>query len=113
MTAPQINEKLKEKIKEAIDCIEIPNEKGGYDSFNSVSKNSCSVLLDEIMSLIPQPEQLEVEILSRANIDDRPNRWLVKYKYATLDYFLTEQKAIDFCKRFNLKVTNEPEGGVK
>ena len=68
MTAPQINEKLKEKIKEAIDCIEIPNEKGGYDSFNSVSKNSCSVLLDKIMSLISQPEQLQVEILSRANI---------------------------------------------
>ena len=34
-----------------------------------------------------------------------------EYKYATLDYFLTEQKAIDFCKRFNLKlkVVNEEQ----
>ena len=102
MTAPQINEKLKEKIKEAIDCIEIPNEKGGYDSFNSVSKNSCSVLLDEIMSLIPQPEQLEVYI--RQYLDG--SEFYVNCCETTLPIkgFLTEKEAIDFCNKFNFKL---------
>jgi len=30
-----------------------------------------------------------------------------------LDKFYSKQEAIDFCKRHNLKVTNEPEGGIK
>jgi len=55
----------------------------------------------------PQIEPLEVEIFSRENIDDRPNRWLVKYKYAVLDYFLTENQAIDFCTKHGLKVINK------
>jgi len=100
----QTNEDLKTKLYKIMSKDLVLSAKTHIEVMNAI---------DEIMSLISQPEQLEVEILSRANIDDRPNRWLVKYKYATLDYFLTEQKAIDFCKRFNLKVTNEPEGGVK
>ena len=96
----QTNEDLKTKLYKIMSKDLVLSAKTHIEVMNAI---------DEIMSLISQPEQLEVEILSRANIDDRPNRWLVKYKYATLDYFLTEQKAIDFCKRFNLKVTNEPE----
>jgi len=98
----QTNEDLKTKLYKIMSKDLVLSAKTHIEVMNAI---------DEIMSLISQPEQLEVEILSRANIDDRPNRWLVKYKYATLDYFLTEQKAIDFCKRFNLKlkVVNEEQ----
>ena len=98
----QTNEDLKTKLYKIMSKDLVLSAKTHIEVMNAI---------DEIMSLISQPEQLEVEILSRANIDDRPNRWLVEYKYATLDYFLTEQKAIDFCKRFNLKlkVVNEEQ----
>lgn len=84
---------------------------------NSIKLSSRGMIYDgeiiplskEILTAIKQfePEPLEVEIFSRENIDDRPNRWLVKYKYAVLDYFLTENQAIDFCTLHGLKVINK------
>jgi hypothetical protein len=54
---------------------------------------------------IPQPEQLEVE-LTVGNLSDD---WMkdVEAKIRFLQYFDTKQEALDFCKRYNLKIVNE------
>lgn len=92
----QTNEELREKLFKIVTDYE-PHSDGVANS-----------TVDKIMSLIPQPEQLEVEI-QESNIGELEVCLKVKGAGEFLT-FPTKQEALDFCKRFNLKVTNEPEG---
>jgi len=90
-------EKLGEIIKKYVNHFTIAHDPNYFEKIKSIK--------NEIMSLIPQPEQLEVE-LTVGNLSDD---WMkdVEAKIRFLQYFDTKQEALDFCKRYNLKIVNE------
>lgn len=76
-----------------------------------LDKRGADIIITEFLSFIPQPEQLEVEIVALTKYtDDSKDNFFILFKNSSFecsDYFKTKQEALDFCKRFNLKVTNE------
>lgn len=88
----QTNEELREKIHNLL------------GEHNIVFSQN---FIDDLYALIPQPEQLEVEI-QESNIGELEVCLKVKGAGEFLT-FPTKQEALDFCKRFNLKVVNESE----
>lgn len=92
----QTNEELREKIHNLL------------GEHNIVFSQN---FIDDLYALIPQPEQLEVEIvaLTKYQNNSRDNFFLMfkNSEFEHSGYFKTKQEALDFCKRFNLKVINE------
>ena len=62
---------------------------------------------------IPQPEQFKVEIVEHPIVGARTILYEIKsvgnQNINFLDKFYLKQEALDFCKRFNLKVVNESD----
>jgi hypothetical protein len=104
----QTNEELKTKLYKIMSKDLVLSAKTHIEVMNAIN---------EIMSLIPQHEQLEVEIVSLTKFTENSrDNFFILFKNSSFecsDYFKTKQEALDFCKRFNLKVTNEPEGKGK
>lgn len=94
----QANEELREKINEKFFEFRMLE----YNFNNSAHRDG---LIDEIVSLIPQPEQLEVWIRQ----DKFAGLYSVLYGHSCLFENYLEQPCLDFCKRFNLKVVNESD----
>lgn len=79
-----------------------------FEHYEDVEQSHIDKMVNEILSLIPQPEQLEVEIQECDGVFRVvfiPN---TSYE-TTLNDSKSKQEALDFCKRFNLKVINEKE----
>lgn len=107
MTAPQTNEEIKNKLyKVFLDFMESHEE--FLESKELPRTFSISYWEDKIMSIISdykgeivKYEQLECEILQPDWMDGFYDIQI------TMPVFNSKKEALDFCKRFNLKVVNE------
>lgn len=93
----QTNEELREKAKQII---------LSFQRRGKLQDGYIEQYTNEIMSLIPQPEQLECEIEDCLLPDPYRNGKAILMRQL-IYYFENKQEALDFCKRFNLKVVNE------
>lgn len=100
----QTNEELWDKIYQIVCASQLRALMNGI-----ADQNHADAMTDEIMSLIPQPEQLEV-VINKSGSSNYYFVNLAENVFLVIKRFKTKQEALDFCKRFNLKVTNEPEG---
>lgn len=107
----QINEELIKAFKNHLDYYKDLKDKWEFlktpeDRAFHAGKTQGMLLGLEVIDRIsiPQPEQLEVEI-----VNELGSYYLdIRNSHLYIGMFLSEQEALDFCKRFNLKVVNDP-----
>lgn len=108
-----------------------------FEHYEDVEQSHIDKMVNEILSLIPQPEQvingdfedscphckkaiyvlprredqIKVEIVENPIIGAKTILYKIvcvgNFNIDFLDKFYSKQEALDFCKRFNLKVVNE------